>query len=242
MLANSFPLFFLDTYTLFVSSPGCKPYALLLICLFYGLFLEVLHSSTSYLIPGMLQVLKPLMWFLLHSLVSRRFLVLLIYFYLIFLFHLNLFVGQLPIFQITYSFLFFWTFRFFLDLAVKPLPSFIFLFSLLAWTIFPFSAICKFFVLDVAFLSFKMSIEFLFSRYFRSASLRVVSIVFGRFHQSSNTLFYVVFESYRCIKTILMLLSPLPVSFPDTYNLPMWSLGCNVLCVVFNFLVLHSIF
>ena len=39
-----------------------------------------------------------------------------------------------------------------------------------------------------------------------------------------------------------MLVSPLPPSLLDTYNLSTSSLGCKALCMVINFLILWSIF
>ena len=82
----------------------------------------------------------------------------------------------------------------------------------------------------------------LFSSYFRSVGLRVVSIVSGGCNQSSSAHFYVVFESlYRCINAIFNASKSSSPFFFDTYSLSTTSLWCKALCMVFSFLVLWSI-
>ena len=82
--------------------------------------------------------------------------------------------------------------------------------------------------------------SFLFSGYFRSVGLRVVSIVSGGCNQSFSEFFYVFFESYRCVNGVFNASKSSPPSFLDVYSLSTSSLGCNAICMVISFLVLYS--
>ena len=82
----------------------------------------------------------------------------------------------------------------------------------------------------------------LVSGYFRSAHLRVVSIVSGGCNQSSSGLWYVVSESlYWCINAVFNACKSSSPSFLDTYSLSTSSLGFKALKMVISFLMFWSI-
>ena len=83
-------------------------------------------------------------------------------------------------------------------------------------------------------------IIFLFSSYFRSFGLRVITIVSDSCNQSSSALFYVVFQSlYRSINAISNAVKS--SCFFCFFETSTPSLGCKALYMVMSFLVLWSI-
>ena len=152
MMASSLPPPFFNTYSLSMLSLRCKALYIISYLFLWSISwtYSLVHfkSGPEYLTMGTTQAFMPLMRFLLFSLVSSSFLVLLRYSF--FLIHLFPFL------------LAFW---FFLDLAVLFLPSFVFFrFSLWEWYIF----LCQipFLYLDCIFLLFVSESPILFHFFF----------------------------------------------------------------------------
>ena len=111
MLVNPLPPF-LDTYSLSLSSLGCKAFCIVIsflvlrsICFSYLVSFE---DGPKYPRKGDSHVFIPFIMFLLYSLVSSSFPILLRYSFFIFLFHLRLFDGvRFQYYQIFIRFLFF---------------------------------------------------------------------------------------------------------------------------------------
>ena len=124
-----FFLYFLGQYRLPMSSLGCKALCIVIIFfLSFGPFFVFspysFKNGPKYLTD---QVFVPLIRFLLQSLVSRNFLVLLSYPFIISSNFISAFWGcLLPIFWNAYNFPSFQVFWCFLDLAVQFLPLFLF--------------------------------------------------------------------------------------------------------------------
>ena len=151
----------LDTYSLSMSSVGCK--ALYMVISFFDPFVEILPESISRLISSILQGRQPrlpLMKFLLQSLVSRSFLVRQRY---SFYFSLHFPLLNCVCFQYSHVLISFLLFSCSDFLLILFLPLFVFFhFSLLAWHIF----LCQipFLYPDCIFLLFVFESFFIFRK------------------------------------------------------------------------------
>ena len=140
MLASPLPPFFLDIYSLSMSSLGCKALCIIISFLVFRsiCWSSLVHTKNGpeYLTRGTAQVFTSSKRLLLYSIVSSSFLVLLRYSFLIFFFHPHMFNGVC--FQYSQLVSFFFPERSdFFYLVVPFLPTFVvYHFSLLAWHIF----------------------------------------------------------------------------------------------------------